>query len=281
MAEAVGVVASAVGIAAFGQQLASSIQTIKEFCEAVKDAPDELRDVLDQIENISKIMARLGHLEETSPSTEVDDVLQASAQLCRTAIGRISTLAQELEDEVKRNRVRGSVRAVLKRKGLEKLLVKLERNKADLLIAHSMYADVRKSKELERLHRFVEEMRDGQLQMIEYTKTVSSPSSNIEEKHNASRPYRRIGSRERSHRALEVQVRFPLWLCQYAWDVAFERASGCWNMSLKSFRIVTDGAVWDSVVEGNLMYIRKLLEARQLSIHDRDEHGRTLTSVRT
>ena len=279
MAEVVGVVASAVGIAAFGQQLASSILKIKGFCEDVKDAPKELRDVLDQIENISNIMSRLGRVEDTATVTEVDDIFQASAQLCRTAIGRISTLAQELEEEMTRSRVRGSVRTVLKMKTLEKLIAKLERNKADLLIAHSMYTDIRKSKELERLHRCVEEMREGQMQIIQYVQTISSQPMDFPAQPEAHQPIDRILLKRRSAPSSKFYVRLPLWLCQYAWDVTFERASGCWNIALRSFRIVPCSTIFYLGYHGDIKRVRLLLEARQLSVHDQDEYGHTVTSV--
>lgn len=279
MAEAVGVVASAIGIAAFGQQLASSIWTIKKFCEDVKDAPEELRDALDQIEDTSGIMTRLGQILDTSPSYGLDDAFQANLQRCRTAVDRISAITHDLDREVKGNRVRGSIRAVLKRKSLEKLLVKLERNKADLLLVHSMYAAVRNAKELEQLYKCVKELRDGQLQMIEYTRTASSQPSTIEEQHEVCRPFHRIDPRKRSDRSRKSKFEIRLWFCQYAWDVAFERASGRWDISLKSFRIITDRQILGLANEGDIKRIQQLLEARQLSIHDQNEYGDTLVSV--
>ena len=275
-----GVVASVVGIAAFGQQLAASILKMKRFCEDVKDAPEELRVTLDRIENISNIMTRLGYLEQTSQTTEVDDIFQASIHLCQSAVGRISALAQELEDELRRKRLSGSMRAVLKKKTLEKLLISLERNKADLLIAQSMYADVRKSRELERLHKCVEEMRYGQLQMIEYTRTLSSQRQECAEEHQLCRQTRHATPRKGSDRSRKIRVRLPLWLCHYAWDLAFERAGGCSNISLRPFRIVTRFDPFMSAVNGNIKHVQQMLEARQLSIHDQNEQGDTLAMVR-
>ena len=281
MAEPLSVVASGMGVAAFALQLAQSVTKIKKFCADVKNAPGELQEILDQIENISTIMARLGREETHSPSSSMnEDILQGSLQICQKAVDRISALASDLQDEMKSRRLRTSVRTVLKQDTIEKMLAKLDRSKTDLHIAYSMYTDARRMKELENLRRCIGEMRDGQIQMMDYTRTVSMHHPEAEDK-NMPNPKRRHSTRRKAMECSQtLHIQLPRWLCQYAWDVAFVRASGCWTVSLRSFRVLgNDRAIWDVFYEDDVDGIRDLLDRRQLSIHDQTGAGRTLASV--
>lgn len=225
-------------------------------------------------------MARLARLEDTTPKTDLEDVFQDSMQLCRTTVERISTIAGQLEREMSTFRLQGSIKAVMKRHSLDKLLTKLDRHKADLHIVYSMYANACNTMEQKRLHKCIQAMREEQLPMIDCARTISVRPVPVVGDDDSSLLIRNVTTRKGPNRSRTIQIRFPNWLCENAWDVAFERASGCWNVSLKSFRIFEGNKLSVLCHNGDVTHIRHLLEARELSVHDQDQRGNTAVSVR-
>ncbi|KAK3699823.1 hypothetical protein LTR37_016238 [Vermiconidia calcicola] len=281
MADPVSVLASAVGIAAFAQQLATSVLKMKRSCEDVKNVPIELQETLDQIENMSNIMAKLGRIEEEELDGGVDaDILLQSLQLCQRAVSRISALAQEAQANMKRGKALPAVRAALKQDTYAKMLVKLDRSKADLHLAYSMYAGARKAKELEGIRKHMQDMLGGRLHAIQESRSGSLPCEESGREHSLEQHSSRR-SRKKARRITGLlRLALPLWLCQRAVDLAFESAGGCWTVSWKAFRVLEPGnEAIDMCQKGDINGIKELVERRQLSIHDEDMYGRTLSTV--
>lgn len=288
MTTGLDIAAGAIGIVGVAQQLTNSIFSIKRFCRQVKNAPEELRDTLDQIENMGNTMARLEG--EVLSDTAVDasqEVFKASMKLRQKAVERISMLASQLQSTAKWARVRAGVKIVLNQDVLKDMLERLDRSKADLHFAYSMYTDACRRREFESLRRYLEEERNGQVQLIDHARMVAVPCSEAETGSIPDNEERRVnhGRLGKSSGAALVlntviHIRLPFWLCQYAWDVAFQRSSGYLTMSLKSFRVLEwDNPVWEMISTGDITSVRDLFGRRQISIHDETPEGDSLCSV--
>lgn len=161
-------------------------------------------------------MARLGHAEE---QRELDDtlhydILRSSLDLCRQAVDRVSEVGMTLQGEMKQRKLRSAIKMVLKRDTIGKMLSKLDRSKGDLHIGYSMYSDARKSRDLDRLQRCVEEMRGQQVQTIGYIETMrfTATPTQPDQTTSVSRVCpRTVGKQERRSR-LTRRIRLPQWL---------------------------------------------------------------------
>lgn len=143
------ITSSAIGVATFTQQLVQSVIMLKQFCNDVRNAPEELKETLDEIEHITQIMQEVGRDEMQSLGGQ-GETLTRSVHLCKKAAGRIFALTTELQSNVKRNKF-GAVRAVMKQQDLRSMHEKLDRSKADLYFAYSMYLDAKRQEDTKQM----------------------------------------------------------------------------------------------------------------------------------
>jgi hypothetical protein len=284
MAEVLGAVGSIVGVAAFAQQLAQSVYKIKRFCDNVRNAPSELQDTLEHIANMVALLENLGQeaaLDHEASHLPAGAILKQCLELCRRAAERINSIANDLQNELQTRKRRAAIHIVIRQDAMDKLLTRLDRSKSDLVLAYTMFSDARRSSEMEVLRKQLQEMQMGQAQIVQNTRGRSSPTD--EEQQN---PVKAAVSRQRKRRygnISEKAVRFqlPAWFCSYACEISFQRASGCWNTSLKTFRILPwDHPASHMCMKGDVEGIRGLLDARKLTVHDRNPAGSTIVTVR-
>ena len=275
MAAGLDVAAGALGIVGIAQQLAESVCKVRAFYKDVRDAPVALLDTISSLENVSMILLKLAEEQTVSPyAIASQGIFCASLVLCQRAVEHVASVATELQRDVGQKRYRTGTRLVLKRRDTKAMLERLDRSKIDLLLAYSMHADARRAREAQQnqaqVMAFVRTLpeRDARVAARRGSGSIEH-SPRTPRKHSSVRAVERIGG---------VRIRLPLWLCRYAWDVAFERASGRWTMSLSTSRIFGMD-VYDFCMSGDLDGIRGLLEKRQLSIHDTDYSGSGLFSV--
>lgn len=274
MAAGLDIAAGALGIVGIAQQLAESVYKIHAFYKDVRDAPAELLDTIASLEHVSNILIRLAEEQQVAPNTiACQGIFYASLELCQRAVERVATVATELQKDLRQKRYRTGIKFVLKRRDTKAMLERLDRSKIDLLLAYSMYTDARRASEAEN--------KQAQIMAIVETLSVRDIKTAAEEGQEPEQLHR-LPRKSSSARTVEriggVRVRLPFWMRQYACDVAFERASGRWTVSLSTSRVF-DFGVWYMVRTGELDRIRDLLERRQLSIHDTTEDGDGLFSV--
>lgn len=283
MATGLDIVAGSLGIIGVAQQLTTSIIKIKSFCKDVKDAPEELLDTISSIENFNNILMRLGeHQDRRLQQMKNDYLLHESVALCEKATDRIASLANHLQLGIERRTYRGSIKAVLKKKEVKAMLEKLDRSKFDLHFAYSLFTEACRQDDAKDIRRYFEEDRDQRTQILLNAANRALCGAKDDEDRasekvisaNKSRTY--SGQRFRTSR-----IRLPGWLCRYAWDVAFVRASGQWTVSLKAFKIIDHShPVRKLIRHDDVSGIRRLLEDRQLSVHDQISNMGSLMDVR-
>ena len=284
MATGLDVAAGALGIVGLAQQLAQSLLKIRSFCKDVKEAPIELQETISSLERASRLLIRLDEPDTGAAITSGGsnaDVFRDSLELCKDATNRIAVLSSELQRRMNHKRFRSSVKVVRKKRDFKSMLEKLDRSKADLNMAYSMYTNARRKAEHKTICRRFDEERHTQLVIMETVRTLTRPHVRDDGDLDPDSAEERTKGKPKKSRALGtetsvmVQIRLPLWLCQYAWDIAVQRAGGTWTASLKTYRIVDfDSGDLSEIFEvDDVDGIRKLLQERQLSIHDQDEHG--------
>ena len=106
-------------------------------------------------------------------SDDGGDVLQASLNSRGRVVSRVAGLAIELQSEIKRRKHRGSVKAVIERRNMDAMIARLERRRADLHFAYSLYVEARGHKQVEYIRRYMEEVRQSKVRLINCTQTSS------------------------------------------------------------------------------------------------------------
>lgn len=270
------IVAGSLGIVGVGQQLLQSVLKIRDFCRDVRDAPAELQDTLLSIESMGRTLIRLGEIDTTSMDGGMnEDILQGTLDLCKGAVDRVATLSLELQLETRRAKYLGSIKTVLMRREAKALLAKLDRSKIDLHIAYSMYVDARRKAEHEIIRKCLEEERQSRALTAGSRRTLTMPVTVDEGNAATCQAYDEIRCLTKRRRSVhntatttEVRIQLPLWLCQYAWDVALQRACGRFTISLKMLMILPGyHPARYMFVRGDVDGIRELLDKRELSLH--------------
>jgi hypothetical protein len=281
------VTAGVLSIAAFAQQLTTAIVKIKRFVDNVQEAPDELRSIINQVQNIVTVMSCLDldaqSLDEPTPS---HSALTASLKLCEEAVNRVSTLARQLEAELGQGKLRGAIRVVYKKKTLEAMLQKLDRSKADLQLAYTMYEAMRHERRLQRIEQYLGDGRctrspttEDSL-MVDASQVQSSAITKDEAETNISSTTEPFCHRQ--HHFVKASWSLPPWICQYAWEAALHRANGRWTFAFTTYRILSIESFYDieeDIALGNNDRIKAMLFQRELGLHDQTWFGATLFKV--
>lgn len=273
--------AGVVGILGVAQQLTSSVIKIKQFCLNVKNAPDELLDTIQTLEHFSTMLKRLGEHQElrSNPLRNVD-ILEGSLHICAKAVDRISALALFLQPAKANEKHWQAVKIVLKQKEVDRMLSKLDRSKADLQLAYTMYTDACRQEEYRSIKHYIAEERHFLLQNL-VSASASVPVSDSGQRdavcdENGIQADSHLARSQPSHhidQTAAIRIHLPTWICRHAWDVAYSRGCGQWKFSFKHINIITGDHPFIRLVEtDDTDGVRRLLEARQLSVHDEIGH---------
>jgi hypothetical protein len=78
-----------------------------------------------------------------------------------------------------------------------------------------------------------------------------------------------------------IRVQLPFWLCRTAWDIAMQRAVGCWTLSLRPIVwIPSSHEVWRNIELGDADEVMEMLERRKVPLHaHNDENDMSLVGV--
>ena len=268
MVDPLSITAGAVGVVAFTQSLVQSALKIRVFCKDLKDVPIQLQETLDQIDGLGKVMCRLGNEVLREPASDVDaKMLMTSLQVCQNAAGRASAIVLELQDTIKRRRRWGAVKTVMRRPDMMATMSRLDRCKADLHLAYTIFVDWQRAKALENLQQQLEDSTFVCRRCRKDSTTMTQKSAVKTDNSISGR--RRCGSQQHG-KAVTICIRPPFWLCQYAVDWSFTMESGQWTTTLKFYRSLPfDHSVYRICRAGDTQHVFRLLEERKVSLTDR------------
>ncbi|KAK5051481.1 hypothetical protein LTR84_003133 [Exophiala bonariae] len=142
MAEVFGIVAGGAGLASLAIQILDDSQRIRELCAAIRDAPTEFKSLSDEIQLFGALLSLIAEnhprREPLNKATSVQDQVIRQCQSLHDELGPI--LARLSSSLAGRKRVVSwiSVKSILERKKIDQLLVKLERAKANLMLAQML-----------------------------------------------------------------------------------------------------------------------------------------------
>lgn len=263
--------AGIVGIVGVSYQVAQSLFKIRAFCKDVREAPADLQKLTASLENVSRILIRLDEAVRSSPASTLNtngDILRSSLRGCYDATAEISTFVSNVHQKLSKRKYRTSCSLVLKRREIKMMLENLDRSKADLALAFSMFASADAMEYRQELYR-------------------KGSSARTNPHKPAALGYFKDEEREQLGSGIVLSsigpsLRFalPEWLCEYAWAIHWQRAAGRWTMSLTTFRRLDPGSgALMHCLNGDFESVRRLLEERRLSVHDECASGYSLYAV--
>lgn len=135
MAEVFGVIGSAVGIAGFAFQIADGINKLVDFCQAVKGASQDLQTTILELQDLGELYTDIGRQIDTQQQISVatlpsQAVLDRILARCKRNHNDLQILLADMNDEVKRQPTRGSIKAVLKKDHF----LRFQKNLAPILV---------------------------------------------------------------------------------------------------------------------------------------------------
>lgn len=200
--------AGIMGIVSFGVQLVDTANKARSFCEAIRDAPSDLKENIEEIGLVASAMANM------TPSIE-DDMpeatsLTASVLLCRTALGRLTTLTNDMKCLLGKKHT-GSFRLAIRKKDLDLVSKRLERCKTLLVLAQQAYTTARYERQLDRMECRIREPSSSHI-ATKLARRCPAADVNVVHPHSADRWMNKAQSGRRhasSSAALTLRLMTP------------------------------------------------------------------------
>src|ERR1700761_6831277 len=128
MAETIGVVAASL-------EFAKIVLEVKYLYSSIRHAPEGLQQLLEELEALEEILQTLEDQEVALSAYAPLDVVRKCRQRSEKAVQSLKPVCDELLKCIKRSKICGSVKAMLKENSLEKARQVVERAKINFILA--------------------------------------------------------------------------------------------------------------------------------------------------
>ncbi|EXJ62919.1 hypothetical protein A1O7_03362 [Cladophialophora yegresii CBS 114405] len=128
MAEPIGVVAATF-------EFAKIVLEVKQLYSSIRRALQNLQQLLEELEALGEVLETFKEQEAALSAYAPPGVARKCRQRSEKAVQSLKPICDELSKAIKRSRIRGSLRAVLKEDALDKARQVVERAKADFMLA--------------------------------------------------------------------------------------------------------------------------------------------------
>ena len=282
----VGAISSIISIATFPLDLAETIQRISAFCSRVSNAPEELQDVVDQLSIMSDLMSQMSVMSADGLESE-KKCLKQCLDLCGRALERMRNVADELQDQLAKNRRRTTVKIALKQDSFDRMLRKLDHSKGLLQLAYQAYTSAQSRDLISAQQHSIEELLVGQTVILQRTQRAQLCGYSHEVNKTLVLREQRSVKHKRSaeYREKEIfRIETPAWLLSRVWYFAINRSLTGWSFPLRSYRVVSGNNWYQdpafcACCVNDVDKLQSLLEDRQATLHDQDAKGVSMFEV--
>lgn len=293
-------VATVVGIVGFGAQCAKGILELTKLIQSIRDAPDDLLTLLNDIKLLQIILHDL-ELQHNSFAgfSPPSPIWGTARQSCETAANQLEAVTSETLEKIRKGRLRGSVRATLRRDNVEKSLDRLKQLKLDLLLAGQIFGAAR-AQNLEHLiqqasfHGILPDRPALPSRRVRYITDVSNSGGGSDSVHSDTDilvssctddialfpaiDCTSVRTRTPKKRRKEFSVG-SLWIGKIV-KLRLEAAYSSFGLHVTYHDVVSwDAPVFMAARRGKLAEVRYLLDSRQASIHAIDVFGQSVLDV--
>ena len=138
MAE-LGIVASGLGVASFAIQVGDSIMKLKNLWDAFKEAPADIKCLLEEIEILSLVLREVEPIYNSNERSVNYPSGTRCLELCRRSADILESVAKDLDNETRRRKRMGGIKAVLKNESIHKFRDRLRSAQTMLLLSNQTY----------------------------------------------------------------------------------------------------------------------------------------------
>ncbi|TVY32214.1 hypothetical protein LSUB1_G008307 [Lachnellula subtilissima] len=308
MAE-LGVAASAISIASIAIQVGDSIIKLKDFWNHVKEAPEEIKWLMEEIETLGFVLSGVESSKAHSDPLHLEPAFaNRCLESCRKGASILEAVVKEADEEIRKRRKVGGVKAVLKKGTIERLKERLRSAQLMLMLSNQAYSERRAlQKQRHELHREWAELQQRQLDELRTSvsqstdvvlslhttvgqqASLASPSlCNSRPSHAATasdsleRTDASVQKAQKRQQTFLARLGGPRWLplIGRVLEVSGSRAPCGWNFSIRTYNVVSrHSPAMQFAARGKLSELQKLITEGKASLLDRDEYGRTLLSI--
>lgn len=130
------VVASALGITTFGFQIGQKLYELTRLYKDFASAPGDIEAIVADCERLTGLLDALkSQWSLVGSLLSSDPVLDKCCANCEGALGKLDSIARDLKSRISKSRVKGSMKALLRKDELFKQREQLRTAKEDILIA--------------------------------------------------------------------------------------------------------------------------------------------------
>ncbi|KAJ9612083.1 hypothetical protein H2200_003678 [Cladophialophora chaetospira] len=289
MAEAIGVVAATF-------EFAKVALEVKELYSSLRHAPEALKLLLEELAALEENLRTVKDQEAALSIFAPPDVVQKCRLQTEKAIKGLKPVSEHLLRCMKRSKLRGSVKALLKEDSLERARQVVERAKTNFILAQmtSLNAmsmlNMRQHTETQALilsssASVAAVVQD--LHQMPQSAAITIPGSTTCTTliHEGSRPAPSSSSNDsRRQQWAEVRTRRLMLLQSRLLGRAIEfvqlHACGTWSYGFRTYNFrPADAPVFKCVRDSNVVALQKLFQSGQASVLDRNPHGETLLHI--
>ncbi|ETI23224.1 hypothetical protein G647_05022 [Cladophialophora carrionii CBS 160.54] len=289
MAETIGVVAATL-------EFAKIVLEAKQLYSSIRHAPQTLKQLLEELEALEEILETFKEQEAALSAFAPPDVVRKCRQRSEKAVQSLKPICDELSKAIKRSRIRGSVKAVLKEDALDKARQVVERAKADFMLAQMnvlnamSLLNIRKHSETHTLimtstasvSAIVQDIRQASISST--FKALLSHSGDTVQRDTSDAVHSSSWKPRHQQRWVNVRTRRLLLLQSRLLGKAFEfvqqQACGAWTYGFRTYNVrAWNEPVFRYVFDGNIAALQNLFHKGQASILDRSPCGDTLLHI--
>ncbi|TVY26033.1 hypothetical protein LHYA1_G005479 [Lachnellula hyalina] len=313
MAE-LGVAASAISIASIAIQVGDSIIKLKDFWNHVKEAPEEIKWLIEEIETLGFVLSGVESSKTHSDPPHLEPAFaNRCLESCRKGASILEAVVKEADEEIRKRRKVGGVKAVLKKGTIERLkerlrmripisttLVSIADNFGGYRALHKQRHELHREwaelqqRQLDELRTSVTQSTDAVLSLhttVGQQEKLASPSlCNSRPSHAATtsdsleRTATGVQKAQKRQQTILARLRGPRWipLMSRVLEISGSKAPSGWDFSIRTYNVVPlDSPVMQFARRGELSKLQGLITEGKASLLDRSEYGETLLNVRT
>ena len=138
MAE-LGIVASGLGVASFAIQVGDSVMKLKNLWDAFKEAPADIKCLLEEIEILSLVLREVEQIHNSNERSVNYPSGTRCLELCRRSADILESVVKDLDNDTRRKKRMGGIKAVLKNESINKFCDRLRSAQTMLLLSNQTY----------------------------------------------------------------------------------------------------------------------------------------------
>ncbi|KAH8593031.1 hypothetical protein B0O99DRAFT_226795 [Bisporella sp. PMI_857] len=296
------VAATVVGIVSLGVQIGEGILRLKAFATSIKEAPKDVQRFIDELDILNHVFTEIATAHKTG---QLDDLPGSSAKeclsLCQNAADILYRVVKEVNSDIERRKIIGSMKFVLKQSSIDRLRSSLHSAQLMLILSKQTLMEARNQAAHEKQRSWESNLQKEvqYLRSMTLTSPTSASSSELSRQcqtQDLSRDMGMLGDSEmypkedhcgtkelrkvaKTQKRLLARIGFNAtsWFNGHVWELHYSKTFSSINFSLHYHNIVSrNSPIMISASSGDFQEVKRLLRSGQATLYDTDSYGSSL-----